>query len=74
MNFLLVFVLLLLEYAITGMTNVLTAILALLLGRRLFQSAERYATRMLLLHRDKIKIDNLLAGRRAEAGMEYKEA
>jgi hypothetical protein len=74
MNFLLVFVLLLLEYWITGKTNVLTAILALLLGRRLFQAAERYATRMLLLHRDKLKIDNLLAGRRAETSMELKGA
>jgi hypothetical protein len=70
MNFLMVFLVLLLEYAITGKTNVLTAILALLLGRRLFQAAERYATRMLLLHQDKLKIDNILAGRRAEAGME----
>lgn len=59
LDFMVVFGLLLTEYWITGTSEVLTAILILLLGRRLFQSAAKAASRMVMLQREREKIATL---------------
>lgn len=63
LDFMAVFGLLLAEYWITGMSEMLTAILILLLGRRLFQSAAKAASRMVMLQRERAKISLLFESR-----------
>ncbi len=60
LDFMAVFGLLLAEYWVTGRSEMLTAILILLLGRRLFQSAAKAASRTVLLQRERVKLECLL--------------